>query len=434
MTILNFDGPSGRNSRKSLKAFLGVGLLVAAVTVASTLAANININSGPVEFGQGVAQTTACDDSIIVTPNTSFVNGPMPSASPSPSSTPTSTPSPTPTAAFYLETITLSDIDSSEGGCEGKYFTIKAYDSSNSSPLEFYEGTSSLVFYDSGNAFSSSQSGMHVGFEIASEVSIYIHSPSLSASDVYKITVETSDSPTLLQYVSAASCDFDSIGGETETAYNSIAEGLIDGIPGVSLVGDAEIWGLPAATFESFARDDQAITLEDGAAVNSGWGNNGNSTLQDCLNDLLDQSYPDNDSVSNVQAITFSISVPSNISGFDFDWLLASSEGAQSVWDVAAILVDGRDYALLADGKVAHIYNGNLNALQMGFETSPDDFSQSIDGIDTWSDFYQARAIFDKQSNPPDGSGYSVHQITIAAGNTDDTEGDTALFLSNFRG
>jgi hypothetical protein len=96
--------------------------------------------------------------------------------------------------------------------------------------------------------------------------------------------------------------------------------------------------------------------------------------------------------------------------------------------------VDGRDYALLADGKVAHIYNGNLNALQMGFETSPDDLSQSIEGIDTWSDLYQARAIFDKQSNRADGSGFSVHRITIAAGNTDDTEGDTALFLSNFRG
>lgn len=434
MSVLNFDNKPGRNMRKPFKLVLGIGTLAAVVAVTTTLASNININAGPVEFGQGVAQTTACDDSIMVTPVSAFVNGPMPSASPSPSSTPTSTPSPTPTAAFYLETIALSEIDSSESGCAGKYFTIKAYDNSNSAPLEFYPGASSLSFFDYGNSFSSSQSGMHVGFEDGSAVSIYIHSPTLSASEVYKITVETSDYSTLMQYVSSPSCDFDSIGGETATAYNSIAEGLIGGIPGVSLVGDAEIWGMPAATFESFVREDEEISLEDGAAVSSGWGNGGNSTLQDCLKDLLDQSYEDNDDVSSVQAITFSISVPRNISGFDFNWILASDEGVNSEWDVAAVLVDGRDYALLADGKVAHVYNGNLNGLDLSFDTSPDDLSQNLDGISTWSDLYQVRALFDKASNPADGSGYSVHQITIAAGNTDDDEGDTTLILSNFRG
>ena len=74
MSILNFDGPSGRNFGKPFKVVLGIGALTAVVAVASTLAANININSGPVEFGQGVAQTTACDDSITVTPRTQFLN------------------------------------------------------------------------------------------------------------------------------------------------------------------------------------------------------------------------------------------------------------------------------------------------------------------------------------------------------------------------
>jgi hypothetical protein len=51
-------------------------LIAAAVGLSSTLAANISINSGPVEFGQGVAQTVACsgDESIIVTPATTFSN------------------------------------------------------------------------------------------------------------------------------------------------------------------------------------------------------------------------------------------------------------------------------------------------------------------------------------------------------------------------
>ena len=76
MSILNFDGPSGRNFGKPFRVVLGIGALTAVVAVASTLAANININSGPVEFGQGVAQTTACDDSITVTPQSRFINNP----------------------------------------------------------------------------------------------------------------------------------------------------------------------------------------------------------------------------------------------------------------------------------------------------------------------------------------------------------------------
>jgi hypothetical protein len=74
MSILNFDNPSRRNFGKPFKVVLGIGALAAVVAVASTLAANININSGPVEFGQGVAQTTACDDSITVTPQSRFIN------------------------------------------------------------------------------------------------------------------------------------------------------------------------------------------------------------------------------------------------------------------------------------------------------------------------------------------------------------------------
>jgi hypothetical protein len=80
MEILNFSGQEGSGSKKSSKsrAFIGIGLIAAAIGFSSTLAANISINSGPVEFGQGVAQTVACsgDESIIVTPATSFTNAP----------------------------------------------------------------------------------------------------------------------------------------------------------------------------------------------------------------------------------------------------------------------------------------------------------------------------------------------------------------------
>ena len=78
MDILNLSTGDGYSPKKSAKrrAFVGFGLIAAAVGLSSTLAANISINAGPVEFGQGVAQTVACsgDESVIVTPASSFSN------------------------------------------------------------------------------------------------------------------------------------------------------------------------------------------------------------------------------------------------------------------------------------------------------------------------------------------------------------------------
>jgi hypothetical protein len=75
---MSAEGEGSPKKSKKYRAFIGIGVIAAAVGLSSTLAANININSGPVEFGQGVAQTVACsgDESIIVTPATSFTNAP----------------------------------------------------------------------------------------------------------------------------------------------------------------------------------------------------------------------------------------------------------------------------------------------------------------------------------------------------------------------
>ncbi len=77
MKILSVrDGNDGQSKKKGLRALLGIGIVAGAIAVSSTLAANININSGPVEFGQGVAQTVSCsgEQSVIVTPDSSFIN------------------------------------------------------------------------------------------------------------------------------------------------------------------------------------------------------------------------------------------------------------------------------------------------------------------------------------------------------------------------
>jgi hypothetical protein len=173
MTILNLDSSRTPGSRKSRKLVLGIGGLIAAISIGSTLAANININSGPVEFGQGVAQTAACDDSITISPMSSFVN-----------STDTST-----LGSFMFTGMQVSDIDSSVGKCEGKTLTFKAYGDTETAALATYTVFVGETEFLSGSG-NISDSGVGTS---TSSFTLTFDPATISASDVYKITVESSD-------------------------------------------------------------------------------------------------------------------------------------------------------------------------------------------------------------------------------------------------
>jgi hypothetical protein len=77
MSLFNFDTESNkpRKSRK-LITFISIGVLAGAVTLSTTLAAKLSLNTnGRTEFGQGVISTTSCDtNGIKMTPINSFFN------------------------------------------------------------------------------------------------------------------------------------------------------------------------------------------------------------------------------------------------------------------------------------------------------------------------------------------------------------------------
>ena len=79
MSLLNLSSPSGRGprGRKSSRAWMGVGLIVAVLGIGSTFAANIQINNDETsEFGQGVTQTVYCggDEEVTIAPISAYVN------------------------------------------------------------------------------------------------------------------------------------------------------------------------------------------------------------------------------------------------------------------------------------------------------------------------------------------------------------------------
>ena len=105
MEILKFENSSRpvRKKSSSSKAILGLAGIAAVALLGSTLAANISLNSGAgVEFGQGVALTTACDSEITSTPTATFANAEG-------------------GGTFKFSTVAFSNVSSA---CLGKTFTL----------------------------------------------------------------------------------------------------------------------------------------------------------------------------------------------------------------------------------------------------------------------------------------------------------------------
>ena len=142
--------------------------------VQTTLAANINLNSGTrVEFGQGFSATTACsgNTSLTVTPISAFSNA-------------------SGGGSFKLSSISVSGVPSD---CYGSDFTINAFGDSDNTPLALFNSTSTnAIVYNNAGTFESGMgtTGMSVSGSSGSFTVTFTNPVSLSSS-VYKITIQS---------------------------------------------------------------------------------------------------------------------------------------------------------------------------------------------------------------------------------------------------
>jgi hypothetical protein len=165
-----------KSNRKLIKTLLGVGALVGIVAVGSTLAASISLNSGsPVEFGQGVVQTSACDDSISINPTSAFANDSN-------------------GGSFALSSIIVSEIDSTSEHCYGKTFTIKGYGETGGA-LNLVDGVASVEVIDQGTTFALASSPDGVTISSTDGTGFILtfsgNATPISAADLYRITIES---------------------------------------------------------------------------------------------------------------------------------------------------------------------------------------------------------------------------------------------------
>ena len=140
----------------------------------STLAANININTGrSSEFGQGVMQMVACSGSTALSlkPINSFSNS-------------------TGAGSYYLSGFSVSNIPSS---CNGADFTINAYGSSDDTPLSIFNSESkNAVVWSNSGTFQLGVGGSGASVSSGSGTfTISFANPVALASTVYRVTIQS---------------------------------------------------------------------------------------------------------------------------------------------------------------------------------------------------------------------------------------------------
>jgi hypothetical protein len=159
---------------------LAVAGFAAIAVLGSTLAANISLNSGSLEFGQGVAVTSACDsDGITATPKAVFSNV-------------------TNGGSFNFASISFTGI---ADACTGDLFTVNAYGDSSSTPLNIatvgatsYNVATFVMSATLGQSSSYITTGsVNISSTNADTAEIGFRGTQATSGAVYKITLQSSN-------------------------------------------------------------------------------------------------------------------------------------------------------------------------------------------------------------------------------------------------
>ena len=183
MSILTFKSePRFRKHQNKIASFALLAVALAFILFKTTLAANMTIGNGqPVEYGQGVVQSTACDTSFLVTPLESFSNA-------------------SGAGAFLFSGVTISGLDTTTQGCAGRTLKMAAYGQTGSALTTFSVAINSSGTFGSSDGSISNQTAQ----SSSSNATLTLTAPSVSASNVYKVSMETS--MTILTCATGGTC------------------------------------------------------------------------------------------------------------------------------------------------------------------------------------------------------------------------------------
>ena len=375
--MLNFDPPVVRRSRwlqicnrlgvvvrgrKRLDGFTKLVIVVVAAVlipkIGSTFAGTITLNAGQsVEFGQGTVMTTACDESITITPTSRFS---------------------TVDTTFYLGDITVSGIDEVE--CSDDMFTITVFDQ-NGSPIDICEenfgeetytsNALQLEYQDSDDSwvlisdcFINQGSGGSVG---STTGFVFVPSANIDSSEVSSISIESALSTTaddVLQAVELNGSNTGTLSVSTTNATLEVWEGLYD--------GDFGYWAYTNTVWFKWTANAD-----------------GNLTIDTC----------DSDFDTVIQAFDDGISIAAD------DWENADCIGDQvDPSEISFDMVLGREYFIQVGG-----YNGDYGLAQLNWTF--------VAGSATYSVTYNGNTST-SGAVPADTGSYSSGAVVTVASNS----------------
>ena len=169
---VDFDESPRKKKFSSILALLSL-FVGAGFYVQTTLASNIALNAGaPVEFGQGVMQTTSCtgESNLTLTPTSTFVNASS-------------------AGAFYFNAITVSGIPATSKQYD---FTINAYGNIDQAPLSIFNTNSNTAtIYNNAGTFErgSGSTGMTLSSASGTFTATF-DSPVALTTSIYKIVIQ----------------------------------------------------------------------------------------------------------------------------------------------------------------------------------------------------------------------------------------------------
>ena len=179
MEILSFQDAPSPKRKKSIRILLGIAVMAGVGVFGTTLAANITLGTdNQFQFGQGVVQTTRCDDAITVTPTSAFSNVALVGSGSGS----------TGGGSFNFAGVNLSGIATA---CSGKTFTLKTYGDTGDA-LDIITGVSTITFIWHDPSFGPDPDDMDMNDEGIDNALVTFDTPVLPATDVFKVTLETS--------------------------------------------------------------------------------------------------------------------------------------------------------------------------------------------------------------------------------------------------
>ena len=166
-----------RKNNKSLKILLGIGALISIPVIGTTLAAQITIGSGNLNFGQGVQQAAACDNAITVSLASSFDNAQT-------------------SGTFNLGNVVATGIAYPD--CAGKDFTLSLYGDSDDTAVAKCIVDNFLSSAPSGSTTCATGSTENFSYTPASaaafsSITAAFTSATPAATSVYKVTIESTE-------------------------------------------------------------------------------------------------------------------------------------------------------------------------------------------------------------------------------------------------